>query len=53
MTEMAEIETIDCPWAKSEWSPCIARDGGRALADDGVCVGCGKPPGDREGDVDG
>lgn len=31
---------IDCPRAKSEMTPCMARDGHLALADDGRCVGC-------------
>jgi hypothetical protein len=35
---------IDCPRAKSWMTPCIARDGNLALADDKTCVGCwGKP----------
>lgn len=33
-------EYIDCPRAKSQWTPCMARDGHTALADDGRCVGC-------------
>lgn len=31
---------IDCPRAKSSMTPCMARDGHTALADDGRCVGC-------------
>jgi hypothetical protein len=31
---------IDCPRAKSWMTPCMARDGHTALADDGRCVGC-------------
>jgi hypothetical protein len=36
---------IGCPWAKSDMTPCIARDGNIALTDPGpwapACVGCG------------
>jgi hypothetical protein len=35
---------LDCPRAKTWMTPCIARDGGLAVADDGVCVGCGEMP---------
>lgn len=35
---------VGCPRAKSDMTPCIARDGALALADDGVCVGCGGEP---------
>jgi hypothetical protein len=42
---MADRNEIDCPRAKSWMTPCIARDGATALADDGVCVGCGGQPG--------
>ena len=34
---------IDCPRATSWMTPCIARDGHVALADDGRCVGCLPP----------
>jgi hypothetical protein len=37
---------IDCPRAKSWMTPCVARDGQFAAADDGVCVGCGEHPAD-------
>lgn len=38
---MSAPETyIDCPRAKTWMTPCIARDGHLALADDGKCVGC-------------
>lgn len=38
---MSDSETyIDCPRAKSWMTPCIARDGHLAVADDGKCVGC-------------
>jgi hypothetical protein len=33
-------EIIDCPRAKTDMTPCIARDGKNALADDDMCVGC-------------
>jgi hypothetical protein len=32
---------VECPREKSFMTPCIARDGHLALADDGACVGCG------------
>lgn len=35
---------IDCPRAKTWMTPCIGRDKNTALADDGVCVGCGVDP---------
>jgi len=37
---------IACPWAKSDMSPCIARDGRLALSSgmSQVCVGCGHTP---------
>jgi len=37
---------LGCPRAKSDMTPCVARDGGLA-ADSGdppVCVGCGRSP---------
>lgn len=37
---------IDCPRAKTWMTPCVARDGQHACADDGVCVGCGEHPAD-------
>lgn len=37
---------IGCPRAISDMTPCVARDGQLACADDGVCVGCGAHPGD-------
>lgn len=36
---------VGCPRAKTSETPCIARDGGTALADDNRCVGCGERPG--------
>lgn len=35
---------LECPREKSEMTPCVARDGAYAVADDGVCVGCGQRP---------
>ena len=37
---------VGCPYAKSDMSPCIARDGSLALAGDppADCVGCGHQP---------
>lgn len=37
---------IDCPRAKTWMTPCVARDGGTAVAAAGVCVGCGHDPRD-------
>lgn len=30
-----------CPREQSEMTPCVARDGNLAAADDGHCIGCG------------
>jgi hypothetical protein len=38
------MNDIVCPYAKSDMTPCAARDGKIACADDGVCVGCGQHP---------
>jgi len=35
---------VQCPREKTFMTPCVARDGGTAVADDGVCVGCGISP---------
>jgi hypothetical protein len=37
---------VGCPWAKSDMTPCIARDGYMALSsgDMQVCTGCGHTP---------
>jgi hypothetical protein len=35
---------VGCPRAKSDMTPCIARDGALALADELCCVGCGQLP---------
>ncbi|MCV7354476.1 hypothetical protein [Mycolicibacterium fluoranthenivorans] len=37
-------EHVGCPRAKTSETPCIARDGSTALADDNKCVGCDKRP---------
>lgn len=37
---------VGCPRAKSDMTPCNARDGGTATADDGRCVGCNQNPAD-------
>jgi hypothetical protein len=39
-------EHVGCPRAKTDETPCVARDGDSATADDGVCVGCGALPAD-------
>lgn len=37
---------VGCPRAKTDMTPCIARDGSVCLASDPeVCVGCGASPG--------
>jgi hypothetical protein len=35
-------EHIGCPRAKTDMTPCVARDGHLAEADDRHCVGCGE-----------
>ena len=44
-TDDRTVEVIDCPRARSWATPCIARDGSAALADDHRCVGCNAAPG--------
>ena len=39
-------DRVGCPRAKTDMTPCAARDGNLAVADDGVCVGCGALPAD-------
>lgn len=39
-----EPGTVWCPRAKTDMTPCVARDGESACADDGDCVGCSKNP---------
>lgn len=41
VTKRSELR---CPRERSEMTPCVARDGRLAVADDGVCVGCGESP---------
>lgn len=48
---MADRNAIDCPRAKTWMTPCVARDGANAVADDGVCVGCGAKPDDLLADL--
>jgi hypothetical protein len=33
-------EYLDCPRAKSDMTPCVARDGCLAMYDNGDCLGC-------------
>ena len=35
---------VGCPRARSDMTPCVARDSHLACADDGKCVGCGLHP---------
>jgi hypothetical protein len=42
---------VGCPRAASDMTPCMARDGKLALADDGVCVGCGANPAEELRDL--
>jgi hypothetical protein len=37
-------EHIGCPRAQSDMTPCVARDGKLACADDGKCVNCNVHP---------
>ncbi len=37
---------VGCPRAQTDMTPCVARDGRLACADDGLCVGCGHHPAD-------
>lgn len=39
-------DAIGCPRAKTDMTPCVARDGRLAQLDDGLCVGCGANPSD-------
>lgn len=41
---LSDPDWIGCPRAKTSETPCIARDGHLALADDRKCVGCNKRP---------
>lgn len=35
---------VACPRERSFMTPCVRRDGHLAVADSGVCVGCGSSP---------
>jgi hypothetical protein len=39
-------EYVGCPWARSDMTPCIARDGDLALTSglDAMCAGCRQTP---------
>lgn len=37
---------VRCPRAKTDMTPCVARDGHTATDDSGECVGCGEHPAD-------
>lgn len=41
-------EHVGCPRAKTDMTPCVARDGHTAAdgGGDGCCVGCGEHPAD-------
>jgi hypothetical protein len=39
-----DLGHVGCPRARSDMTPCVARDGELACADDGRCVGCGSHP---------
>lgn len=41
-----ERDEVVCPREKSSMTPCVARDGHLAAADDHHCVGCGISPDD-------
>jgi hypothetical protein len=41
-----DLDHVGCPRAKSDMTPCAARDGQTATGDSGVCVGCGEHPAD-------
>lgn len=37
-------EHVGCPRAKTDMTPCVARDGKFAQDDEGFCVGCASQP---------
>jgi hypothetical protein len=37
---------VGCPRAKTDMTPCVARDGHAASDDNGACVGCDAHPAD-------
>ena len=42
---------VGCPFARSDMSPCVARDGRLALDDDMTCRGCGIGPEELAGEL--
>lgn len=40
--DITKASELECPREGSFMTPCVARDGGLANADDGACVGCGQ-----------
>lgn len=42
--EKRDPDLVVCPREKTFMTPCVARDGQTACADDGKCVGCGAEP---------
>ena len=40
-------DEVECPRERSYMTPCVARDGELAVADDQTCVGCGIKPSDE------
>jgi hypothetical protein len=36
-----DLDRVGCPRAKTDMTPCVARDGAPAADEDGECVGCG------------
>jgi hypothetical protein len=43
-TGVVDRNEVECPREQSWMTPCVARDGSTAVADDGVCVACGERP---------
>lgn len=39
-----ESRSKECPWKRSDMTPCVRTDGPVAYADDHCCVGCGRRP---------
>ena len=40
----SDVMHVGCPRARSDMTPCIARDGNLALSDDDSCVACDSNP---------
>lgn len=36
-----DLKHVGCPRAKSDMTPCVARDGSLGETHEGLCVGCG------------